>query len=90
MPRSSPGGTVTGPGLRAEPGAGSGYAVGEDLPRGIKLVGLREVRDIAGMDDEGGLIGQSVDGMDGVRQRAADVVVRGAREAKMAVADLNK
>ena len=61
---------------------------GEHLLRHVKFGGLRQVSDIAGMDDERGLLGHPVHEIDGLREGPVDIGIRVLIEASVCVADL--
>jgi len=63
---------------------------GEHLLRHVKFGGLRQVSDIAGMDDERGLLGHPVHEIDGLREGPVDIGIRVLIEASVCVADLNE
>ena len=67
-----------------------GAQLAQHLVRRVELVGLRELRDIAGVQHERGALGERVEARDGLAQRAGHVVVRVLVEADVAVADLRE
>ena len=62
----------------------------DDVVGVIEFGGLREMGDIAGVDDEGWLHGQGLDLVDRLLERAACVGIGGLVETHVAVADLQE
>src|SRR5579872_6028953 len=62
----------------------------QDLVHRVKFGCLRQMTEVAGMDDELGLDRKSVDLVDGRLERAVDIGIRRFVESDMAVADLNE
>ena len=67
-----------------------GTQAGEELLRQIKFRGLRQVGDIAGMNNECRLLNHAVHNIDSLRQGRIDVGIRVLVETDMGVADLNE
>ncbi len=68
----------------------AGAQAREQLLRQIEFRGLRQMRDIARMDDERRLLGHAVHEIDGLGQSRIDVGIRVFVEADVGVADLNE
>src|SRR5690348_1097245 len=62
----------------------------EDLRGGVELLGSRELRDVAGVQNERGALRQRIDLRDGLLQGGGDVLVRFLAEADVAVAHLDE
>ena len=62
----------------------------EDLGDGVELLRLGQVRQVAGVQQEGRGFRQGVDAVHGDLERAGHVLVRVLGEADVAVADLNE
>jgi hypothetical protein len=63
---------------------------GEHLLRQIELGRLRQMRNVAGVNEEGGLLGHPVQHCDGLIESAIDIRVRILVETDVCVADLNE
>src|SRR5471030_880795 len=62
----------------------------DDLRGGVELSGLGQVADVAGMDDEPGLLRTRADLVDGFLQGTCRIEVRVLTEANVTVADLHE
>src|SRR5262249_37478036 len=62
----------------------------QDLLKRVEFLGLSQVREVAGVEHEGGTVWERVDLRDGLAQRAHDVFVCILVKTDMAVADLNE
>src|SRR5574338_1089117 len=62
----------------------------QDLRGSVELRGLRQMRDIAGMNHKRGLFFECVDLVDSLLQRLRNFVIRISVKADVTVADLNK
>src|SRR5581483_8426049 len=66
------------------------FGILQDLARGVKLVRLGEMRNVAGMNQEFGLFRRGVNLRDGFAQRARYVWIRIFVKSDMGVANFNK
>ena len=62
----------------------------DDLIAGVELLGFGEMRDVAGVQEQGGALGQGVYFSDGSFERGGDVLIRRLVEADVAVAELDE
>ena len=68
----------------------SGFGAAQHLVQDVELPGLGIVAQIAGVDDEIGLVRESIDFIDGGLKRSRDVRIGRFAEADVAVADLHE
>ncbi len=66
------------------------FGAHQHLVQRVEFGGLRGVAEVAGVNDEVGLLRQGVDLVDGGLQGGGDIGVRGLAEAHVAVADLDE
>ena len=67
-----------------------GFCTFDQFGKGVEFFGLGRMRDVPGVDDEFGLLGQGVDFSDGSLQGCANVGVGRFVEAHVTVADLDE